>query len=140
MGGQGCVRGVCAVVSVWRRGMVEDKEGKGSISLSLSPLSASYWLRSLEMKCDPQSETSNSEQLLGCQVTVRSEDGPRPCVCAPVSVRLSVCSCKHERFYVCSEDSFIPFSLVLQFLEHLLVILNLRSCGMSMYFIVEASR
>lgn len=38
-------------------------------------LSFPYWLKSLEMKCDPQSETSNSQQLLGCQVTSRSDDG-----------------------------------------------------------------
>ncbi len=48
------------------------------------------------MKCDPQSETSNSQQLLGCQVTDRSEDGPRPLVFLCVCVCVCVCVCPSE--------------------------------------------
>ena len=48
------------------------------------------------MKCDPQSETSNSQQLLGCQVTDRSEDGPRAsCVFVCVCVCACVDGCTH---------------------------------------------
>lgn len=54
------------------------------------------------MKCDPQSETSNSQQLLGCQVTDRSEDGPRA---SCVFVCVCVCMCRwlhtHTRWHAC---------------------------------------
>lgn len=43
------------------------------------------------MKRDPQSETSNSQQLLACQVTDRSEDGSQPPVCLYVFVNRHAC-------------------------------------------------
>lgn len=40
---------------------------------------------------------------------------------------------------MCSEGPFIPFCPTLQFLEHLMIILNLKSCSMRVYFVAEAS-
>lgn len=57
-------------------------------------LSSPHWLKRLEMKRDPQSETSNSRQLLGSQVTSRSADGhglARACPCTRGGDGRSVC-------------------------------------------------
>ena len=55
------------------------------------PFLLSHWLRSREVKCDPQSETSNDQQLLDSQVTGRSEDEPDPSECVCVCVYVCVC-------------------------------------------------
>lgn len=67
---------------------------------------------SLEMKYEPQSETSNSQQLLGCQVTDRSEDGPQPPACVSVTCMSLSAYDIISLIGSCSFRPTVPYSVV----------------------------